>query len=185
MNTIEAIYARRSLGKVKSEPVPRNVIERLLGAAVQAPNHYNVRPWRFVVLTGAGLSRLGDVMADVLQRRFPDLEESALQKERSKPLRAPLIIAVGADEPKEPRVKDVENICAAAAAAENILLAAQDLGLAGYWRTGDAALDEDVKGFLGLNQAQHLIGFLYLGYPAGEPDPQERPGFEDRTTWIE
>ena len=58
MNVLEAIYHRQSIGAMKPDPVPRGDIEKLLGAAVQAPNHYKVRPWRFVVLTGAGRERL-------------------------------------------------------------------------------------------------------------------------------
>jgi nitroreductase len=51
----EAIYQRQSIGKVKADPVPRELIEQLLSAAVQAPNHHKVRPWRFVVLQGAAV----------------------------------------------------------------------------------------------------------------------------------
>src|SRR5512143_220523 len=112
MNTIEAIYARQSLGKVRPDPVPRADIERLLGAAVQAPNHHKVRPWRFVVLTGEARDRLGDAMARALQRRSPEVSEEALKREREKPLRAPVLIAVGVDAPQEERVLEIENVCA-------------------------------------------------------------------------
>jgi nitroreductase len=82
-------------------------------------------------------------------------------------------------------VLEVENICAAAAACQNILLAATDMGLATYWRTGDSARDPEVKEFLGLAEDQHLIAFLYIGKPAGQIEAQARPGFEDRTTWMD
>ena len=52
MELFEAIYGRRSVGKVKPDALPREVVEKLLSAAAQAPNHYKVSPWRFVVLTG-------------------------------------------------------------------------------------------------------------------------------------
>jgi nitroreductase len=185
MNVIDAIHRRQSVGKVKPDSVPHAEIEKLLGAAVQAPNHYSVRPWRFVVLTGAGRNRLGDVLADSLQARIPDIDEKALSKERAKPLRAPVVIAVGVDLPSEPRVLEIENTCAAAAACQNILLAALELGMAGYWRTGGPARDEEVKRFLGLDPAQDLIAFLYLGYSEGPAQSRERPGFEDRTTWMD
>ena len=185
MNVLEAIYHRQSIGAMKPDPVTRSDIEKLLSAAVQAPNHYKVRPWRFIVMTGAGRERLGQVMAQVLQRRFPDLEASALQKEGAKPMRAPVVIAVGVDAPDDPRVLEIENICAAAAACEDILLAAGELGLAGHWRTGEAARDPDIKRFLGLAPDQHLIAFLYLGYPEVWPPDKERPGFEERTVWME
>lgn len=184
MEILETIRSRQSVGEVKPDPVPRALIEQLLTAAVQAPNHYKVRPWRFVVLTGAGRERLGEVMARSLNEKFPDLLPAALEKEHAKPLRAPLVIAVAVDKPAESRVIEVENICAAAAACQNLLLAAQALGLAAKWRTGDTARDPHVKQFLGLEPDQHLIAFLYIGYPAAEAGTVERPGFEDRTIWM-
>jgi nitroreductase len=96
-----------------------------------------------------------------------------------------VLIAVGVDKPAEAKVVEIENICAAAAATENLLLAAHALGLAAHWRTGPAAQVPEVKAFLGLAPDQHLISFVYLGYPLVEPVPPQRPSFEDRTVWME
>ncbi len=49
MDALDAIYSRHSVAKVRPDPLPRELIEKLLSAAVQAPNHYRVRPWRFFV----------------------------------------------------------------------------------------------------------------------------------------
>jgi nitroreductase len=185
MDVLEAIKTRHMVSQVKSDAVPRQLIEKLLSAGAQAPNHYKVRPWRFVVLTGKARERLGDVMAEVFHKKFPDVKPEALDKERAKPLRSPVLIAVGVDKPAESKVLEIENICAAAAACENILLAAHGLGLAAYWRTGDAAREPAVKKFLGFEEDQHVIGFLYIGYPAIQSEAPERPGFEDRTVWME
>jgi nitroreductase len=185
MDVSEAIHSRHSIGKVKPDPVAPVLIEKLLSAAVQAPNHYNVRPWRFVVLTGKGREKLGDVLAESFHKKFPDVPAEALNKERAKPLRSPLLIAVGVDKPTESRVLEIENICAAAAACENLLLAAHGLGLAAQWRTGDPARDPDVKHFLGFQPDQLIIAFLYIGYADVPPVAEERPSFEDHTVWIE
>jgi len=185
MNIFETIKSRQSVGKVKLDPVPREMVEKLLTAAVQAPNHYKVRPWRFVVLTGAGREKLGDVMAASLQEQHPEYPPEAFDKERGKPLRSPLLIAVGVDKPAEAKVIEVENICATAAAIQNLLLAAHAEGLGAKWRTGGPATDPKVKQFLGFEPDQHLIGFLYIGYPETDLEPKERPSFEDRTVWME
>lgn len=184
MELYEAIYMRQSIGKVRPDPLPRALIEKLLDAGAQAPNHYKVRPWRFVVLTGAAREQLGAVMAESFRARFPQVSEEALEKERAKPLRAPVIIAVGVEKPNEPKVDEIENLCAAAAACQNILLAAQAEGLGAIWRTGDAARDPKVKAFLGFAPDQHLIGLLYIGYPEQTPVTPQRPSFEDRTVWM-
>jgi nitroreductase len=185
MELFEAIYGRASIAKVKPDPVPRDTIEKLLSAAVQAPNHHRIRPWRFVVLTGEARNRLGEVMARSLKARLPETNDRLLEIESAKPLRAPLVIAVGVDKPAIPKVVDIENVCAVAAAVENLLLAAVGLGLAAMWRTGGAAFDPQVKAFLGFAPDQHLIGFVYVGYAEAERTPVERPSFGDRTTWME
>lgn len=186
MDIFTAIDERHSLGKLKPDPLPREVIEKLLWAAVQAPNHYKVRPWRFVVLTGAGRERLGEALAASFTSRFPEAPAEAAQKERQKPLRAPLVIAVGVDLPADPKVDEIENLCAAAAACQNLLLAATALGLGSIWRTGETVHDPEIKRFLGFAPEQPLIGFLYLGYPeVTEVSFPARPSFEDRTVWLE
>ena len=185
MDALQTIQTRHSIGRVKPDAMPREVIEKLLNAAVQAPNHYQVRPWRFVVLTGSGRNKLGEVMAQSMKAKFPQLTEEPLNKERGKPLRSPVLIAVGVDKPTESKVLEIENICATAAACENILLAAHALGLAAQWRTGDAARDPMVKKLLGFSEDQHIISFLYIGYSDVVPEAAPRPGFEDRTVWME
>jgi nitroreductase len=185
VDIFDAIYQRHMIGKVKAEPVARDVIEKLLSAAAQAPSHHRVRPWRFYVLQGKARERLGEVMVQSKKRETPDALQAVLDVERAKPLRAPLVIAVGVDAPQESKVIEIENVCAAAAAVENLLLAAQALGLGCFWRTGPAAYDPAVKAFLGLAPEQHLIGFVYLGYPEAEHLAQERPSFEDRTIWMD
>lgn len=185
MDVFEAVHSRYSQGKVKPDPVPRELIEKMLHAAVQAPNHYKVRPWRFVVLSGEGLSKLGDVMAASQQERHPDFPLEAFDKCRELPLRAPVVIAVGVDKPSEAKVLEIENVCAAAAATQNLLLAAHALGLGAKWRTDIWARDAKVKEFLGFDADQIIIGFIYLGYPEFESEPAPRPSFEDRTVWME
>ncbi len=186
METIEAIFTRHSIGSLRPDPIPRELVEQLLSAAAQAPNHYKLRPWRFVVVQGAARARLGQVFAELLRAQQPDIPPAALEKESAKALRAPLLIAVGVERSDDPRSKAEENLCAAAAACENLLLAAHALGLEGVWRTGAPVLAPEVKSFLGLDPAQPLIALLYLGYPAGElPSAPQRPSFADRTTWLE
>jgi nitroreductase len=185
MELFEAIYTRQTQGKVKPDALPHEAVEKLLSAAVQAPNHYKVRPWRFVVLTGEGRNKLGDVMAASQMDRQPDLPQAAFDKTRGLPLRAPVVIAVGADKPSEEKVIEIENVSAASAACMNILLAAHGLGLGAIWRTGEWARDPKVKEFLGFEADQHIVGFIYVGYPQFTPEPCERQSFEDRTVWME
>ena len=185
MDLFEAIHNRHSQKKVRPDPVSRELIGKLLDAAVQAPNHYKVRPWRFVVLTGEARAKLGEVMSASLQDRQPDFPQEAFDKAQMTPLQAPVVIAVGVEKPSEPKVLEIENICAVAAAIENLLLAAHALELGAKWRTGEWARDAKVKEFLGFEADQHIVGFIYVGYPEFIIEPPARPSFEDRTVWME
>ncbi|MCC6500642.1 MAG: nitroreductase [Anaerolineales bacterium] len=185
MDVFEAIYERHMQANLKPDAPPRALIEKLLSAGVQAPSHHKVRPWRFVILTGGGLDKLGDVFAASFAERHPAAPAEAFTKTRALPRRAPLIIAVGVDQPAEAKISEIENIAAVGAACQNILLAAQAEGLAVKWRTGEWAEDVKVKEFLGFAPDQHVLAFLYIGYPESAVERPPRPSFDDRTVWIE
>lgn len=181
------LRARRSVGRLQPEQPPRALVARVIEAATWAPNHHLTEPWRFVVLAGEARVALGDVMAHALRERLPDPESAQaaalLAKERAKPLRAPVLIAVAVVPSPDPRVVEVEEVAAGAAGVQNMLLAAEALGLGAMWRTGDAAYDPAVKRFLGWPEEAHLLAFVYLGFPAM---PHGRPHETDAskyTTW--
>lgn len=186
---LELIKSRRSIGKVKEEAPPKEMIEKLLGAATWAPNHYRVEPWRFVVLSGAGRDRLGNVFAEMALDGFedPNSEEAerAVARARTRPLRAPYVITVIAEPPSEPTVVAVENVSAVAAASQNMLLLAHAMGLGVYWRTGDFAYDQRVRDFFQLEEGATIVGFLYVGYPDMKPPVANRIPHEQKTTWVD
>jgi len=185
MELFKAIFTRQSIGRVRADPIPRTLIEQILDAAAAAPNHRRFRPWRFVVLTGNARSRLGALMAQAALKRNADSSAEQLEAERVKPLRAPVLIAVGVDKPGQNKITDLENVCACAAAVENLLLAAHDLGLGAIWKTGTAVEDADIKTYLGFETDQQVIAMVYIGYPETESAPPERPLSADRTRWLE
>jgi nitroreductase len=96
-----------------------------------------------------------------------------------------VVIAVGVDKPSEEKVLEIENVAATAAAVQNLLLAAHAVGLGAKWRTSEWARDPMVKESLGFAPDQHVIGFIYIGYPEFIPELPPRPSFEDRTVWME
>lgn len=188
MTIFQTIKRRRSIGKMTSEVPNREQIERMLEAATHAPNHHKVQPWRFFVLAGHAREELGAVMADALAARLgettSDKAQALLNKERGKLLRAPIIIIAAAEQPKLSNVLAIENIEATAAAVENMLLTAEEMGLACMWRTGDAAYDPRIKAWLGLAPEDHIVAFVYVGYPA-IPHLERRPiPFAEKTIWL-
>jgi nitroreductase len=126
-------------------------------------------------------------MAKSLAKRLADtISEKAravLEKERNKPLRAPIILVAVAEHPTQPNVLELENITAVAAAVQNMLLTAEEMGLACMWRTGDAAYDPMVKQWLGITPEDHIIAFVYVGYPAISAQERYPQTVENKTAW--
>lgn len=166
---------------------PRELIEEILRAGASAPNHHRTEPWRFVVLAGDERNSLGEVMADVLRPTLPDPHseegQRLLDKQRAKPLRAPIIIVAACVPSNAPKVVAMEELMAVAAAAENMLLAADALGLHAMWRTGPAAYAPEVKRFLDLPGEASIVAFLYIGYPLLPRVPRKVRPVDAYTTW--
>ncbi len=173
MEALEAL-TRRVSGTKLVEPAPDELeLHSLLSAALRAPDHGRLRPWRFIVMRDSGLHRLGDLMAESYARRYPGASPAQLDKERGKPLRAPLIVVVAAVVNKESHIPAIEQILSAGAAAENLMVGAYALGYGCTWKTGDAAYDPDIKTALGLAHDDAIVGFMYLGTNASEPPPAD------------
>lgn len=188
MEVTQAIQSRRSVGRVKQDPVPRELVEKILESAVHAPNHKITEPWRFHVFTGKGrgeLARARAELARILAETEGEEEELAagrISRERKKAFRAPVVIAVisrgGRDE-----VETLENYAACAAAVQNMQLTAHALGLATIWRTGLQAYHPYMREFFGLEAGDKIVAYLYLGYPDMEERPRRRKPASSKTVW--
>jgi nitroreductase len=180
---LDVILARRSIGRL-IEPAPdTDELRRILEAAVAAPDHGELKPWKFVVLRDQSKEAFGEVLADAYLARCQAIGASPtdgqLTKERTKLGRAPLVVVVCAINRHSEEIPWIEQVLAAGAAAENILLAATALGYASMWRTGPAAYDHRVMRALGLDEQDAIVGFIYLGTPnPGRELPPHEPSLD-------
>jgi nitroreductase len=164
-------------------------LETILRAAIAAPDHQSLRPLRLVVLAGPAKDAFGAVLADAYEQRCAAAGSAAvpakLEKERTKLGRAPVVVVVAATDTTDGRIPFVEQELAAGAAAQNALLAATALGYGSMWRTGEPAYDPSVKAALGLDGADSIVGFLYLGTVAPERRVEPNEPLLDGlvTTW--
>jgi nitroreductase len=169
MEAIEALTTRVS-GAMLVEPAPDELeLHSILSAALRAPDHGRLRPWRFTVVRGAARHRLGDLMAIALKRRHPDATPAQIEKEKNRPLRAPLILVVAAKVDEHCHIPAIEQVLSAAAAAENVMVAAFALGFGCAWKTGEAAYDPEIKSAFDLAPTDAIVGFLYLGSNSSPP----------------
>ncbi len=190
MEVNRAIETRQSIGRVRQDPVPRELVEKILESAVHAPNHKLTEPWRFHVFIGKGRGEFARARAELarLQARAEGEEEEfaagRISRERKKAFRAPVVIAViskgGRDE-----VETLENYAACAAAVQNMQLTAHSLGLATIWRTGTFAYHPYMRDFFELEENDKIAAYLYLGYPDMSERPRRREPASSKTVWHE
>ncbi len=176
---LDVLFRRRSIGRL-TEPAPTDdELAQILRAGAAAPDHGELRPFRFIVLRGEGKEAFGEVLADAYLKRVELVgaqpEPAKLSKERTKLGRAPIVVVVAAVHVRDEKIPWEDQVGAANAAAQNILLAATALGYGSMWRTGDLVFDAHVKEALGLTELDAVVGFLYLGtsHPGGAKPPNE------------
>jgi nitroreductase len=148
MELYDAIRARRSVRAFEDRPVPRDVLDRLLEAARQAPSANNAMPWRFVVVTDPDARRA-------------IAESGTYGKFLSK---TPVVIAGVGDATAAPKWYAVDT----AIALEHIALAAVAEGLGSCWV---GSFDEEMVGkLLGIPTGHRVVALLALGYPKEKID---------------
>jgi len=162
MELLEGIQSRTSPLKLTSPGPTEAHLQQILRAATRAPDHGRLRPWRFLVVEGAAREKLGEAMANCLRARIPNSPQEHLDAEKGKSMRAPTIVVVGAKITKG-KIPEIEQVGAANAAVQNMLLAAYSLGYGAMWKTGAAAYDANVKALMGLAPEDHIVALVYLG----------------------
>lgn len=163
MQALDLLLNRVSVGRLLDPAPDAAQREVLFRAALRAPDHGQLRPWRFLTVEGEARVRLGELFASALLAGNPEAKPEALDKARGMPLRAPLLVVVIARLSEHAKVPQQEQLLSAACAAHGLLLAAQAQGFGAVWRTGELASDAQVLAGLGLAANERIVGFVYLG----------------------
>ena len=170
METMKTLLSRRSISKL-AEPYPsKEEMENVYQAALRAPDHSWLRPWRFIEVVGDGRKKLGQAFIEST-KKTEELDEERESKIAALPMRSPMIIVVIAKiNHEKPNVPRLEQIQSTAAAAQNILIALHDLGYGAYWRTGKYSTErnEHISSELSLEKDDEVLGYLYVGTPEVE-----------------
>ena len=179
MQALDLLLNRVSVGRLL-EPAPDAAQRELMfRAALRAPDHGQLRPWRFLTVEADARKTLGELFASALASN-PACKPEALDKARAMPLRAPLLVVVIARLSEHPKVPRQEQVLSAGCAAHSLLLAAQELGYGAIWRTGELAHHPAVLAGLGVGVNEQIVGFLYIGSFEGErrvPQPLQPADF--------
>ncbi|MFT6274969.1 MAG: nitroreductase [Halioglobus sp.] len=160
---LHALQNRNSAPRLCGPAPSRDELKEMIRAAIRAPDHAWLRPWRFLAIEGHRREALGHILENGLITRDPLAGDMARNKASRAPLRAPLILVAIARLIEHPKVPESEQRLSAACATHSVLLAAEALGYAGMWRTGGSSFDRTVMADLGLSNNEEIVGFLYLG----------------------
>jgi len=163
MDALELLVNRRSASRL-TDPAPAGEqLENILRAGLRAPDHGTLQPWRFFIIVDEGRERFSQLLEKGAVAAGGD--EKAIEKARSAPFRAPLIIAVVARCEDHPKVPKWEQEMSAGCAVMAMQMAAVAQGFNGIWRSGALTESPVVREGFACREQDKIVGFLYLGTP--------------------
>lgn len=152
--------------------MPREVIERIFGAAALAPSAANEQPWRFYVADGDARARVGEIMAqstvhlaEYLEILGPENYEAAMRW-YSDLGGAPIVACLTAIE-CEDEFTFINRILSVGAALENVLLSATNEGIGACVITFAFWVREELAEALDVSEDRRVIALIAFGYPSG------------------
>ena len=178
---INLLLTRRSVPpRLMVAPAPTAAeIETMLTIAARVPDHGRAVPWRFIVIGPDGGAKLGELIAATYRSDHPDATDATIETERSRLVRAPLVIAVISHAHAHPKAPEWEQILSTGAAAMNLVLAANALGYSANWHTEWYAYDRRVTSELGLDDTERVAGFVHIGTASEQPLDRPRPSLAE------
>lgn len=188
MDAFAAIAARWSVRKFTGREPTRAEVERLLDAAVRAPNHKLTEPWRFVVVGGETKRRFAEIRRAHRALKFADPAApdaaAKIDKTYREHLETPLFVFVMqrlADDP----VRREEDYAAVMMATQNLMIAATAAGLGTFLKTGGIMEKPEIRELAGARDDERIVGIVSLGVPDGPAEPPRRTPAAERTTWLD
>ncbi|MEX1001640.1 MAG: nitroreductase [Crocinitomicaceae bacterium] len=169
--------------------IHREQVETILNNAIWAPNHGSTQPWRFKVFLGTGRQQLSDFLSQLYTENFQadDFKQMKFNKLKNRPLMAGAVIAVSHKRDSKSTILELEEREAVACAIQNMYLTCTAWGLGSFWSSPKLIYTDEMKTFLGLNEADTCLGLFYIGYP--KPDYEwpkgHRKPIEYCTEWVE
>lgn len=172
MQALDLLLTRSSQPRLQAPAPEGQALENIKQAALRAPDHACLTPWKFVVCHKHGLERLGDVFKQAAISS--NKTEKEIERAPQLPLRAPMVIVAIAKYTENDKVPWIEQAASASCALHAMQMAAVAQGFAGVWRTGSYAQDPTVKQAFDLSEQDEIVGFLYLGSSPIKPLPKPK-----------
>lgn len=181
------IHSRQHIGpKHLVEPGPsREVLLRLLESAAAAPDHEQLRPWRFIVIGADARHRLAEAFAQALLERDPLVLGEQLEDARRKAYRGPVLLLAVADfRTPSPDVPEAEKLLSLGCAIQNLLLAALAHGFSSGLTSGRALSSSALRQAFGIAEGEQAVCFINLGTASKARPRKVRPAPLDFVSWV-
>ena len=160
----EIIKTRRSIFPAQyiEGAIEKQDLLSILDAARWAPNHRKTEPWRYKVLTGKALDRLGTYLGNAYEET-PGHKKIKLKKLRENPSKAAAVILIFMHRDEKESVPEWEEVAATSMSVQNMWLMTHELGYGAYWSSPKSFVD--MKNFEGIttHENERFLGFFYIG----------------------
>jgi nitroreductase len=146
-------------------PGPRgNQVNKMFRAAAAAPDHGEIRPWRFVLVPPDKRVLLADAFAQALMERDAQASIEQLEQAREKAFRAPfLALVIARLGPCEPDIDPLERMVSVGAAIQNVLLCANSMGFGSSLTSGQAMRSEPLRQLFQMREGERAVCCINVG----------------------
>lgn len=183
---LDLIRKRRSIFPIQYnlKPISKATIEKVLEAANWAPTHRKTEPWRFKVMQGVTLDKLGTFLSLKYLETEANPKEFKAKKLIENPKKAGAIIAICMQRDPNKSVPEWEEVAATAMAVQNMWLVCAEMGIGAYWSS--PALIKYMGEFFEMKDEEACLGFFYMGnYDQNIEIPKaSRTPIADKTIWL-
>jgi nitroreductase len=179
----DTLLSRQSIKFVQAPGPTDEQLDLILQAALRAPDHGAVRPWRFALVRGQDVPALVDIGVRAGLAAGRPLPDAKVNNARKWLAQVPLVIAVACAPDPAGRIPEHESMLSVGAAVMNMLNAAHALGLAAFWSTGIGTYLEGVGEALGFDALDtRFMGYVSIGTPIDTPREKARPDYREFVT---
>ncbi|GGD90523.1 nitroreductase family protein [Planktosalinus lacus] len=178
------IKNRRAVFPVQynQEPITKKEIQHIIEAANWAPTHKRTEPWRFKVLQGESLNKLGNFLAEKYKATSEKFSEFHFKKLKENPTKASCIIAICMQRDPKESLPEWEEVAATAMAVQNMWLTCTEMNIGAYWSS--PGLIRYLHEFFDFAQGEKCLGFFYMGKFDEQLSEGTRQPIEDKTQWF-
>lgn len=178
---VDLLIKRNSMKMVTAPAPSEEELALALQAAVAAPDHGKLTPWRFKLIRGENIQKFTDLAFNIRQNSDNPFSEEKLAASRQWLSEVPLIIAVACHiDYSNTKIPEAERMLSAGCAVMNVMNALNAMGYGTFWSTGIATYYEEFQTALGFDSLDYrFLGFLAAGTPKMPIPQKERKSYTE------